>query len=275
MSQVMDVIKDESLTYHQQILSLAAISANSETVLNYSDAAKGLMEEQIICTMFEGEIPYRPRYIIPDYEKLMREGCQFLELSPATNIWEATNNLLIFYKHVPSITSFPVYLGNLDTLLEPFVKEESEAYLAIKLFLQHIDRTLTDSFVHANIGPEDTLAGRLILKATKELACSMPNITLKYDVEKTGDEFAALAAEVALATAKPSFAKHTQYLIDYGTKNYAIASCYNGFHIGGGGYTLVRLVLANLAKKASSVEEFLDKLLPMAAEETLDRKSVV
>ncbi|MEG2513590.1 MAG: YjjI family glycine radical enzyme [Acetivibrio sp.] len=269
MSQVLNIIKDETLTYHQQILELAAYADNSEKFIDYGETAEKLVKEGIICTMFEGEAPNRPRYIVPDYEKLMKEGCKFLELAPPQNIWEATNTLLIFYKHVPSVMSFPVYLGNVDTLLEPFVKEEEEAYLAIKLFLQHIDKTLTNSFVHANIGPKDTKAGRLILKASEELLLAIPNITVKYEEGVTGEDFMELCARVTLKTAKPSFADHNRYVKEFGTENYAIVSCYNGFQIGGGGYTLVRLVLANLAKKAKSVEDFMENLLPMGAKETL------
>ncbi|MEG1992371.1 MAG: DUF3029 family protein, partial [Acetivibrio sp.] len=269
MSQVLNIIKDETLTYHQQILELAAYADNSEKFIDYGETAEKLVKEGIICTMFEGEAPNRPRYIVPDYEKLMKEGCKFLELAPPQNIWEATNTLLIFYKHVPSVMSFPVYLGNVDTLLEPFVKEEEEAYLAIKLFLQHIDKTLTNSFVHANIGPKDTKAGRLILKASEELLLAIPNITVKYEEGVTGEDFMELCARVTLKTAKPSFADHSRYVKEFGTENYAIVSCYNGFQIGGGGYTLVRLVLANLAKKAKSVEDFMENLLPMGAKETL------
>ena len=173
--------------------------------------------------MFEGNTPYRPRYVIPNYEVLMEKGCEFLSLEAPTDIWEATNSLLILYKHVPSITSYPVYLGNIDTLLNPFVKNEEEAYKAIKLFLKHVDSALTDSFVHANIGPVDTKAGRLILKAMKELECAMPNLTVKYDKDITSKEFAKLCASTALVTAKPSFANHKMDTLDFGTENYALA----------------------------------------------------
>ncbi len=64
----------------------------------------------------------------------MKQGSEFLNLNPPKDIWEATNNLLILYKHVPSITSMPVYIGNIDTLLDPFISDENEAYNAIKLF---------------------------------------------------------------------------------------------------------------------------------------------
>ena len=253
MEQVLNIIKNETLTYNQQILQLAGQAESTLNVLNIDEETKNLLDKEIICTMFEGNAPYRPRYIIPNYEVLMEKGCKFLDLEPPTDIWEATNSLLILYKHVPSITSYPVYLGNIDTLLEPFVKDEEEAYKAIKLYLKHIDRALTDSFVHANIGPIDTKAGRLILKAMKDLQCAVPNLTVKYDKDLTSKEFAKLCAQTALVTAKPSFANHKMDVIDFGTENYALASCYNGFIIGGGGYTLVRLVLSRLAENSESI----------------------
>ena len=48
--------------------------------------------------------------------------------------------------------------------------------------------------------------------------------------------------------------------------NYAIASCYNGLTIGGGSYTLSRLNLAGLAKKAKNQDEFINIILPDAVE---------
>ena len=264
MSETLNIIKDKTLTYEQKVLSLARAAENSLSVMNVSDKGKEYIKEGIICDLNEGNAPCRPRYIVPDYEKFMKNGSEFLGLKPATDIWEATNNLLILYKHVPSITSFPVYIGNIDKLLEPFIKDEDEAYKAIKLFLMHIDRTITDSFCHANIGPEDTKAGRLILKAEEELETSIPNITLKYSKD-TPENFAIKCIETSLITAKPSFANHEMFVNDLG-EDYGIASCYNGLPIGGGSYTLVRLNLADLAKEATDKGEFLNKVLPYAVD---------
>ena len=77
--------------------------------------------------------------------------------------------MLIFYKHVPSVTNFPVYVGALDELLEPFIDDvdEAQAKKMLKLFMQQIDRTVLDSFSHANIGPKATKAGRLLLEEKK------------------------------------------------------------------------------------------------------------
>lgn len=264
MSDVSNIIKDKTLTYQQKIISLARAAENSIHVLPISKEVEEYRQEGIICDLNEGNAPYRPRYIVPDYEKFMKQGSKFLRLEPAKDIWEATNNLLILYKHVPSVTTMPVYVGNLDLMLEPFIEDEDEALKAIILFLNHLDRTITDSFCHANIGPMPTKAGRLILKAERELQNAVPNLTIKYSKE-TPEEFALDAVKTALVAAKPSFANHEMFVSDLGI-GYSIASCYNGLPIGGGSFTLVRLILARLAKKAHSVEHFLDTVLPDAIE---------
>lgn len=265
MNDVLKIIKDRTQTYEQKIVSLARAAENTLNVLPISKKVQEYKEEGIICDLNEGNAPYRPRYIVPDYERFMKQGSEFLRLKPANDIWEATNNLLILYRHVPSITTMPVYVGSLDTLLEPYIKDEEEAYKAIRLFLMHLDRTITDSFCHANIGPLETKAGRLILKAERELQDAVPNLTIKYSSETTA-EFALEAVETALVSAKPSFANHEMFVRDLGV-NYSIASCYNGLPIGGGSFTLVRLVLARLANKANNEEHFLEEVLPEAVSE--------
>lgn len=264
MNNILEIIKNGTLTYEQKVLTLARAAEDSLDVLNISEDTQKLRDEGIICDLFEGHAPYRPRYIVPNYEKFMKNGSGFLDLKPPTDIWEATNSLLILYRHVPSISSFPVYIGNIDTLLEPFVVDEEEAYKAIKLFLTHIDRTITDSFCHANIGPQATKAGRLILRAERELQNAIPNLTLKYNAN-TSDDFAIDAINTALITAKPSFANDDMFSKEF-DGNYAIASCYNGLTIGGGSYTLSRLNLAGLAKLAENEEQFINETLPYAVE---------
>jgi YjjI family glycine radical enzyme len=263
MSDILNIIKDRTQTYQQKLVSLARAAENTLQVLPVSEEFLSYKAEGIICDLNEGNAPYRPRYIVPDYERFMKQGSEFLRLKPANDIWEAVNNLLILYKHVPSITTMPVYVGGLDTLLEPYITDEEEAYKAIKLFLMHLDRTITDSFCHANIGPKATKAGRLILRAERELQDAVPNLTIKYSSE-TPDEFALEAVKTAMVSAKPSFANHEMFVEDLGS-DYSIASCYNGLPIGGGSYTLIRLVLARLAKKAKSPEHFLEEVLPDAA----------
>ena len=268
MSNALNIIQNNVLTYSQKVLALAQDAESQLNILGITPEIEELRQAGAICDLFEGNAPYRPRYIIPNYTKFMQQGSVFLNLKPATNIWEATNNLLILYKHVPSITSFPVYIGNLDTLLDPYIQDEDEAYLAIKLFLTHIDRTITDSFCHANIGPNDSKAARIILRAEKELQNAVPNLTLKY-AKDTPDELALAAIDTALATAKPSFANHAIFSQDLG-EDYAIASCYNGLPIGGGAFTLVRLNFGRLVTLAQDKADFLARVLPNAVAKMLD-----
>lgn len=269
MKTALDIIQNTQLTYRQQLLGLAACAVNTLNVLNYGKAAEELIEKGVICTLNEGNAPYGPRYVVPNYAKLMTDGCKFLQLNPPKDIWEATHALMIMYQHVHTHSSYPVYLGNLDTLLEPFVRVEEEAYHAIRLFLLHIDRVLTNSFVHANIGPKDTEAGRLILRATEELNCPIPSLTLKYEEGVTSDALLQHSAQVAFKTAKPSFVNHRMNSIDFQTEDYAIVSCYNGFPIGGGAYTMVRMRLNYLAREARSIDDFFDNLFPAAVQSLL------
>ena len=168
-NEILETIKSPVLTHEQKVATMAGKADSLLEVLNLPEGLSELLnqpiETQCICDLYEGHAPVRPRYIIPDYEKFMREGSKFLQLAPPKDLYEAINALLIFYKHVPSVTNFPVYVGALDTLLDPFVQDmdEETAKKLIKLFLIHIDRTVLDSFAHANLGPKATKAGRLIL----------------------------------------------------------------------------------------------------------------
>lgn len=264
MSEALNIVKDTTLTYNQQVLALARLgeSTDDETI-KFSDEYKKAKAEGALCDLNEGKLTYRPRYICPDYELLFKKGCEFLELDPPKDLLEAINVLEIFYAHVPSITAFPVYLGDLDKLLEPFVLKEDRAYAkkVLKLFLLHIDKVLTDSFVHADIGPEDSVTGRILLELTEEMQLAIPNITLKYDPELTSDDFALACVKCMLKTAKPSFANHRMFKKEWGDR-YAIASCYNGLMQAGGGFTLPRMKLYECSLHAKDVEDFINNELP-------------
>ncbi|MFV0518645.1 MAG: YjjI family glycine radical enzyme [Lachnospirales bacterium] len=270
---IKEVLLDKRLTYPQRLTTLAQIAENVIPQVSLSDDAKCFLDKEIIFDMGEGNTPYRPRYVLPDYDKFMKTGSKFLMIEPPKDIWEATNSLLILYRHVPSVIAGPVYIGHLDRLFEPFVKDEKEAKKAIKLFLQNIDRTISDSFCHANIGPFDTKAGRIILELSQEMERPVPNLSFIYN-ENTSDEFAELAIKTGLVTAKPSFVNDKMYSQDWG-KNYAIVSCYNALMIGGGGLTLGRLNLKKLGDEATNVEHFINELLPkgiLAQCEQMDKR---
>ncbi len=262
---VLKIIKDETLTLQQQFNNLMKEGENSIDPIECSEAYLEAVDKEIICGLFEGNAPFRPRYLMPDYTVLMEKGCEFLDLPVPTNIWEATHYLMILYRNAPTGSTYPVYLGNIDYLLEPFITSEEEAKLAIRLFLLSIDKSMPDSFVHANIGPKATVAGRIILELTQEMQLAVPNLTMKYDEDETDDEFAKLCLKCMLATSKPSFANHKMFKADLG-EDYGIASCYNGFMVKGGAYTLQRLRLSSAALEATSIDDFLNRVLPHYSE---------
>jgi len=92
LNNTLNIIKNKTLTYEQKVLSLAREAENSLDVLNLPSDIQNLRNEGIICDLNEGDAPYRPRYICPDYEKFMKRGSEFLNLNPPKDIWEATNN---------------------------------------------------------------------------------------------------------------------------------------------------------------------------------------
>lgn len=266
-NDVLSVVNNSALTHEQAMMSLSSIPLNYVEFFETTPKFKELVEAGVLCTMTEGNGTYCPRYILPDYEKLMREGCKFLRLDPPTNLWEAITALEIFFSHIPSVTHFPVYLGNVDMMLEPFIEDEEEARKLIKHFMFFLDRTISDSYCHMNLGPEATRAGRIIVEVQKEFCNNaIPAISLKYDPDITPDDFATACVECALACAKPSFANHKEYNKIYDVP-YGIASCYNALPIGGGAFTLSRVVLSHMAEMAENSEHLINTLLPEAVAE--------
>ena len=263
---VLEIIKNSSLTYEQQTYGLAKLSENQLPYPSVADEKfYELAEKGIICDLDEGHAPYAPRYILPNYDKLIKEGSEFLRLKPAKTLTDVINMLLVFYHHVPSVTRFPVYLGSIDKLLNPFIVDEKQAKEQIKWFLIHLDRTINDSFSHANIGPEETLAGNIIIDLEKELQDVTPNLTILYDKDKTSNEFAVKCIEASLTCANPAFANDKMFREDF-KGDYGIASCYNGLPISGGAFTLSRLRLNKIANNSKSTQEFFDVKLPEAVD---------
>lgn len=263
LQDIIDTATSSSLTYQQKLFNLANIAErliDPRDLLGYTDEEMKYIENEMICDLNEGYAVYRPRYIVPDYSVLIAKGCDYLGLKPPTDLDELLDSLLILYSHVPSITSFPVFIGDLDKLIDPFITDEAKDYKKIKRFLNHVDKTIPDSFCHADIGPEETVAGNLILKAIIELENPTPNMTIRYDKDITPRDFALKAAEACLRVSKPSFSNNKQYDKDLG--DHRMVSCYNALPNGGGAYTLPRLRLGTIVKGVSSLEELMEDRLP-------------
>ncbi len=267
MQNVLEIVTSRAMTYEQKVVALAHAAEDSLDVLDIPERTKFFMEEGAINDLFEGHAPYRPRYVMPDYMKYIENGSEFLGVKPPKTLDELLSNLQIIYHHVPSITSFPVYLGDLDKMVDLFIDgmSDEEVKQKLRLFLNFLDRTITDSFCHANLGPKDSRAGRLMLELEKELQNAVPNLTLKYDPEITPDVYAEQALYTSLFCANPAICNdrlnREAYSCDYG-----ISSCYNILPVGGGAYTLTRITLAKLAPLAEDREDFLNHLLPECLE---------
>ena len=266
------VVDDPTLTYRQRMHRLAALAENSLEPPPVSAGCAEALEKRLICDMYEGNAPYRPRYVLPDYATLLRRGSAYLELAAPTDLDEALTTLLIAYTQVPSITGYPLWLGDLDALLEPFVDgvPDEELHRRLRLFWISLDRILPDAFTHANLGPHDSRITRTVLRLERELLQVVPNLTLKVDPDLTPDDLVRDAVETVFACGKPHFVNHPLMVRDLGT-SYGVASCYNSLPAGGGSHTLVRLNLAEVATRHRGTREtFLEELLPYYVELTAE-----
>lgn len=63
--------------------------------------ARRALDEGVICDMFEGHAPYKPRYVLPDYARFLANGSEWLELEGAKDLDDALSLLTILYHHVP------------------------------------------------------------------------------------------------------------------------------------------------------------------------------
>lgn len=260
---IYDVITSSKLTYEQKLKNLAGLAENELNVLSIPERTQYYFSTGAINDLFEGHAPYRPRYVMPDYEKFLKNGSSFLRIEPPKTFDEAIFALMMLYHHVPSITSFPVFLGNIDYLLDPYTEGLSDEELKskLRLFLTFLDRTIDDSFCHANIGPKETRTGRLILEVEQELQNTVPNLTIKYDPEVTSDSFMELAIQTSLKCSNPAICNDVVNR-DYYEGGYGISSCYNILPIGGGSFTLTRITLTKLASETTDIEKFINEILP-------------
>ncbi|MFN8189222.1 MAG: YjjI family glycine radical enzyme [Nocardioidaceae bacterium] len=272
-AQVEAVLTSPTLTYDQRLRQLAALAVNAMPYPELSEACREALDKRVICDMYEGNRPYAPRYVLPDYAVALRNGSAFLELEPPTTLAEALSFLTILYGHVPSVTTYPVYLGDLDKLLAPFVTDEisdDELDTELRRFWIRVDRLLPDAFTHTDLGPEDSRIARSIFRVERSLRQVVPNITLKVDPERTPDSLIEDGVLTVFETGKPHFVNHPMMVGDHG-EDYASVSCYNSLKIGGGSHTLSRINLKEVAlRHEGGVDGFLATTLPTYVELTAE-----
>lgn len=262
--KLMQIVTSPQLSPKQKSNYLALEAEASLPYMPISDEVKTAMKDGVICDMFEGHTPFKPRYVLPDYVRYLEQGSEYLELVPAQNLDEALNALTILYHHVPSVTNIPVYLGQLDDILMPFVEgmDADVLYRKLKLFWIMLDRTLPDAFMHVNIGPTDNIVCRTLLRIDAELKQVAPNLTFMYDPAVTPDELLQIAATNICQCSKPHIANYPLHASAFDKRGFGIVSCYNALPLAGGANTLVRLNLKEVALKATSINDFFERVLP-------------
>ena len=85
-SEIYDTLTDTTTTHEQKVTYLARKAENFLTVLDEPEGLDELMrcdiDTRCICNLFEGDAPYRPRYICIDFPKFLREGSAFCSSAP-------------------------------------------------------------------------------------------------------------------------------------------------------------------------------------------------
>lgn len=272
LAQAEQLLTSPALAYDQRVRRLAALAANELPYPALSPLAAEALDSRVICDMYEGHRPITPRYVLPDYAKALRQGVKYLELEPPTTLDDALSCLTILYSQVPSVTTYPVYLGDLDALLEPFVPAElpdDELDAKLRRFWIQLDRMLPDAFVHANVGPHDGRVIRSIWRVERSLSQVVPNLTLKVTPE-TPDELIEDAVKTVFATGKPHFVNHPMMVANHG-EEYAVVSCYNSLKTRGGAHSLVRLNLKEaVTRHVGGLDSFVVEGLPHWVELTAE-----
>lgn len=264
LESIRETIENPKFTYRQRVAALANLAENLLDPPPVRNECRDALEARIICDMYEGNAPYRPRYLLPDYAIVLEEGSSFLELPAAKDLDDALAFLLIMYSATPSITGYPVYFGDLDTLLLPYVDGicDEDLYSKLRRFWISLDRMFPDAFAHTNLSPAYNRVSKMILTLERELRQVVPNISLKVDPELTSDEYILDAVKTVFACGKPHFINDRMMKSDLGDR-YAAVSCYNSLKIGGGSHTLVRINLKATAEQCDGgKDQFFDQTLP-------------
>ncbi|EDL70758.1 YjjI family glycine radical enzyme [Vibrio campbellii] len=258
------IATDSNLSPKQKSNFLALEAEATIPYMTISDEVSQAMQQGVICDMLEGHAPFKPRYVLPDYAKFLSQGSEYLELAPAEDFDDAINMLTIIYHHVPSVTSIPVYLGQLDDVLMPYVGDltDEQIYKKLKHFWIMLDRTLPDAFMHVNIGPTDNIICRTILKVDAELKQIAPNLTFMYDEAVTPDDLLKQATQNICECSKPHIANYPMHANAYEGARFGIVSCYNSLPLAGGSNTLVRMNLKEAANRADNCDDFFINVLP-------------
>ena len=75
LENIRDMVTDPKYTYRQRVAGLANLAENLLDPPAVRKQCSDALSNRIICDMYEGNAPYRPRYLLPDYKKVLVNGC--------------------------------------------------------------------------------------------------------------------------------------------------------------------------------------------------------
>ena len=96
-TKALSIVQDGTLGYDQKVRRLAALATDALSYPVISDECRDALDKRVICDMYEGHAPFTARYILPDYERMIRTGIAHLELPPPTTFVDALAFLQIAY----------------------------------------------------------------------------------------------------------------------------------------------------------------------------------
>ena len=80
MKRFKGIAEDPSLSFAQKARYLSLEAENSLPYPELDEEAAKALEERVICDMYEGHAPFKPRYVMPDYSVVLEKGSTYLEL---------------------------------------------------------------------------------------------------------------------------------------------------------------------------------------------------
>ena len=89
LENIRETVENPKYTYRQRVTALANLAENLLDPPPVRKECQDALDARIICDMYEGNAPYRPRYLLPDYKKVLDRGSVFLEIPPANNLDDA------------------------------------------------------------------------------------------------------------------------------------------------------------------------------------------
>ena len=208
------------------------------------------LDKRVICDMYEGHAPFTARYILPDYEKAIRQGLALPRDAaaheprrrarvPAGHVRERPQR-----HHLPGVPRRPRQGARPVRHRRHQRRRTGHASCADSGSASTAccpTRSCTSTSARTTAASP---ARSSVWSAACARAC--PTSPSRWTPTITPDDLIEDGVRTVFETGKPHFVNHPMMVGDHGER-YAAVSCYNSLKIGGGAHTLVRLNLKEAA----------------------------